>query len=51
MPRSANIVVDIKEEGNFQNNLSWFKWNPPLLPKYIGEKAHNAPKAKLLALQ
>ena len=45
----TNLGLDyrLKGEGNFQNNLSWFKSSPPLLPKYIGEKAHNAPKVKL----
>ena len=42
---------DIKGEGNFQNSFSWLNTGPPLLPKYIGEKAHNAPKVKLLALK
>ena len=41
----------IKREGNFQNNLSPFNFAPSLLSKYIGEKAHNPPKAKLLALK
>ena len=44
------VFREIKGEGNFQNNLSWFNISPPLLPKYIGEKAYNAPNIKLFAL-
>ena len=39
--------MPFKGEGNFQNNLSCLNTGPPLFPKYIGEKAHNAPKVKL----
>ena len=41
----------LKGEVNFQNNLSWLNTGPPLFSKYIGEKAHNAPKVKLSALK
>ena len=32
-------AASIKGEGNFQNNLCWFNTGPPILPKYISEKA------------
>ena len=40
----AHNINEIKGEGNFQTDFSGLNTGPPLLPKYIGEKAHNAPK-------
>ena len=51
LAHKAIYMYHHKGEGNFQNNLCWFNTGPPLLPKYIGEKAHNAPKVELLALK
>ena len=47
----SSLPVILKGEGNFQNNLPGFNTGPPLLLKYIGEKAHNALKVKLLAFK
>ena len=38
-----HFISFLKGEGNYQHTLSWVNSSPPLLPKYIDEKAHNAP--------
>ena len=47
----SGIWLSVKGKGNFQINLSWCNSSPPLFQNFFGEKAHNAPEVKLLALK